>query len=281
MDAFDISNASTIASGSESESESENMESMLNAPMADAMDYLTAPEIPQSNLCDDSESESESAPEPDAPPVQARPTKAQKAPKRHVAAPRETIVRRGKQMPAPKRAVPGLVHQQLKKRTKAAPPTREELRALGIRKPHRFRPGTVAIREIAKQQRGGVVDRKNLCIPQLPLQRFVREIMHNMTDKVDRWQAEALVALQEAAEAELVEIFQDAQNIAAKEKRVQLKPEDMRAAISFCPDRKKRYCGHDKLYPLVLPFSNDKKDVVFHGIQVVGVKYVPPGKVPN
>jgi histone H3 len=41
----------------------------------------------------------------------------------------------------------------------------------GVKKPHRFRPGTVALREIRKYQKS-----TDLLIRKLPFQRLVREI---------------------------------------------------------------------------------------------------------
>merc|ERR1712096_465123 len=43
----------------------------------------------------------------------------------------------------------------------------------GVKKPHRFRPGTVALREIRKYQKS-----TDLLIRKLPFQRLVRDIAH-------------------------------------------------------------------------------------------------------
>ncbi len=69
----------------------------------------------------------------------------------------------------------------------------------------RYRPGTVALREIRFYQRS-----TELLIRKLPFARLVREIQTQYSNKEFRWQAEALLALQEAAEAHLVRIFEDA-----------------------------------------------------------------------
>jgi histone H3/H4 len=69
----------------------------------------------------------------------------------------------------------------------------------------RYRPGTVALREIRYYQRS-----TELLIRKLPFARLVREIQTQYSTKEYRWQAEALLALQEAAEAHLVRIFEDA-----------------------------------------------------------------------
>ena len=72
----------------------------------------------------------------------------------------------------------------------------------GIKKPHRYRPGTVALREIRKYQKT-----TELLIRKLPFQRLVREIAQEY--KADlRFQSAAIGALQEASEAYLVSLFE-------------------------------------------------------------------------
>tara|TARA_Y100000817_G_scaffold312554_1_gene306719 strand:- start:346 stop:756 length:411 start_codon:yes stop_codon:yes gene_type:complete len=91
----------------------------------------------------------------------------------------------------------------------------------GLRKPHRYRPGTVALREIRKYQKS-----TELLIRKLPFQRLVREIAQDfMTDR--RFQSSAVCALQEAAEAYLVGLFQDTNLCAIHGKRVTIMPKDM------------------------------------------------------
>ena len=63
----------------------------------------------------------------------------------------------------------------------------------------RFRPGTRALLEIRALQRTS-----NLLIRHLPFQRLVRELCAEYTTGPFRWTAEALLALQEAAEDTLV-----------------------------------------------------------------------------
>jgi histone H3 len=74
----------------------------------------------------------------------------------------------------------------------------------GVKKPHRFRPGTVALREIRKYQKG-----TELLLRKLPFQRLVREIAQDYRSDL-RFQSLALLALQEATEAFLVGLFEDA-----------------------------------------------------------------------
>ena len=94
----------------------------------------------------------------------------------------------------------------------------------GIKKPHRFRPGIVALRQIRKYQKS-----TELLIRKLPFQRLVREIAQDY--KCDlRFQTTALMALQEAAEAYLVGLMEDTNLCAIHAKRVTIMPRDMQLA---------------------------------------------------
>ncbi len=94
----------------------------------------------------------------------------------------------------------------------------------GIKKPHRFRPGTVALREIRKYQKS-----TDLLIRKLPFQRLVREIAHEFKAEL-RFQSSAVLALQEAAEAYLVGLFEDVNLCAIHAKRVTIMTKDMHLA---------------------------------------------------
>jgi histone H3 len=94
----------------------------------------------------------------------------------------------------------------------------------GVKKPHRYRPGTVALREIRKFQKS-----TDTLIKKLPFQRLVREIATDF--KCDlRFQSAAVGALQEAAEAYLVHLFEDTNLCAIHAKRVTIMPKDMQLA---------------------------------------------------
>jgi histone H3 len=84
----------------------------------------------------------------------------------------------------------------------------------GVKKPHRYRPGTVALREIRKYQKS-----TELLIRRLPFQRLVREIAADFQNDL-RFQSVAILALQEAAEAYLVSLFEDTNLCALHAKRV-------------------------------------------------------------
>jgi histone H3 len=94
----------------------------------------------------------------------------------------------------------------------------------GVRKPHRFRPGTVALREIRKYQKS-----TELLIRKMPFQRLVREIADGFKGDL-RFQSTAVVALQEAAENYLVGLFEDTNLCAIHGKRVTILPRDMQLA---------------------------------------------------
>ena len=94
----------------------------------------------------------------------------------------------------------------------------------GVRKPHRYRPGTVALREIRKYQKSS-----ELLIRKLPFQRLVREIAQDF--KYDlRFQSTAILALQEASEDYLVGLFEDTNLCAIHAKRVTIMQKDMQLA---------------------------------------------------
>jgi histone H3 len=94
----------------------------------------------------------------------------------------------------------------------------------GAKKPRRYRPGTVALREIRRYQKS-----TRLLIRKLPFQRLVREIVQEVERTHDdkRIQSTALMALQEASEAYLVGLFEDTNMCAIHAKRVTIMPKDL------------------------------------------------------
>ncbi|XP_038673403.1 histone H3-like centromeric protein A [Scyliorhinus canicula] len=90
----------------------------------------------------------------------------------------------------------------------------------------RFRPGTRALMEIRKYQKS-----TDLLVRKLPFSRLVREVATRFTRGIHfRWQANALLALQEASEAFLVLLLEDAYLCSLHAKRVTLFPKDMQLA---------------------------------------------------
>nr|XP_039318591.1 uncharacterized protein LOC101028819 [Saimiri boliviensis boliviensis] len=94
----------------------------------------------------------------------------------------------------------------------------------GVKKPHRYRPGTVALREIRRYQKS-----TELLIRKLPFQRLVREIAQDFKTDL-RFQSSAVMALQEACEAYLVGLFEDTNLCAIHAKRVTIMPKDIQLA---------------------------------------------------
>ena len=101
----------------------------------------------------------------------------------------------------------------------------------GVRKPHRYRPGTVALKEIRRYQKS-----TELLIRKLPFQRLVREIASDskvilspLCGKM-RFQSLAIKALQEASEAYLVGLFEDTNLCGIHAKRVTIMPKDIQLA---------------------------------------------------
>lgn len=97
----------------------------------------------------------------------------------------------------------------------------------GVKRVTRYRPGTVALKEIRKYQKS-----TELLIRKLPFQRLVREITQNIRGRHNdlRYQSTAMLALQEAAEAYLIGLFEDANLCAIHAKRVTIMPRDIQLA---------------------------------------------------
>ncbi|KAI1213407.1 histone-fold-containing protein [Annulohypoxylon truncatum] len=91
----------------------------------------------------------------------------------------------------------------------------------------RYRPGTVALREIRRLQNS-----TDLLLRKMPFARLVREIALTMrpADEGMRWQSQALLALQESAEAFLVHLFEDTNLCAIHAKRVTIMQKDIQLA---------------------------------------------------
>jgi histone H3 len=107
------------------------------------------------------------------------------------------------------------VKQAARKSTGGGAPPRHHLatkaaraavqKAIAMRKPHRWHPGTVAAREIHKFQKS-----TDLLIRKTPFQRVVREIIQQVSrNSYLRMQSTVILALQEVAEYFTVDVFND------------------------------------------------------------------------
>ena len=111
--------------------------------------------------------------------------------------------------------------------TKAAHKKGRALRAGGVKKPHRYQPGTIALREIRRYQKS-----TETLIRKLPFQHIVREITVIVLDKKDtRFQSTAMLALQEASEAYLISLFEDTNLACMHTGRVRIMQKDMQLAL--------------------------------------------------
>nr|XP_019775619.2 histone H3-like centromeric protein CSE4 [Tursiops truncatus] len=120
----------------------------------------------------------------------------------------------------------------------------------GVKKPHRYRPGTVALREIRRYQKS-----TELLIRKLPFQRLVREIAQDFKTDL-RFQSSAVMALQEASEAYLVGLFEDTNLCAIHAKRVTIMPKDIQLA--------RRIRGEREILSKSLLFYFDFRKMVIH-----------------
>ena len=82
----------------------------------------------------------------------------------------------------------------------------------------------MALRDIRRYQKS-----TDLLIRKLPFQRLVREIAAGVSKDL-RFQSSAILALQEAAEAYLVGLMEDANMCAMHARRVTIRPKDMQLA---------------------------------------------------
>ena len=101
----------------------------------------------------------------------------------------------------------------------------------GTKKPHRYRPGTVALREIRRYQKS-----TDLLIRKLPFSRLVCEIAQDFKHDL-RFQSTSILALQEASEVYLVHLAEDANLCAICGKRVTIMPKNIQLARSIRGER--------------------------------------------
>ena len=103
----------------------------------------------------------------------------------------------------------------------------------GVKKPHRYCPGTVALRKICCYQKS-----TDLLIRKVPFQRFAREVLQDLNKpgsyprfNATHFQATSLLAIQESVEAFSVGLFEDVNLCAIHARRVTIMPKDMQLAL--------------------------------------------------
>ena len=99
------------------------------------------------------------------------------------------------------------------------------------KKPHQYRLGTVALHEIRRFQKS-----TELLIRRLPFQRLVWEIAQDFKGRLN-FASGAILALQEAAEAYLIGLFEDTNLCAIYAKRITIMPKDIQLARHIREER--------------------------------------------
>eukprot|EP00741_Cyanophora_paradoxa_P014444 tig00020801_g13931.t1 len=101
----------------------------------------------------------------------------------------------------------------------------------GVKRPHRYRPGTVALREIRKYQKtfNPLISyaRFDRLVKELAQDEFKRRREAGFTCEDLRWQKEAIEALREAAEMHLIQTFEGANLMAIHRGRTTIQPKDI------------------------------------------------------
>ena len=118
----------------------------------------------------------------------------------------------------------GQARKNAAKATLAGQKNLGNLQTGGLKKPMRYRPGTVALREIRRYQKS-----TELLIRKLPFSRLVREIAQDFRTDL-RFQPQVMAALQEASEAYLVGLFEDTNLCGIHAKWVMIMPKDIQLA---------------------------------------------------
>ncbi|KXJ80265.1 hypothetical protein RP20_CCG025877 [Aedes albopictus] len=123
---------------------------------------------------------------------------------------------------------PAAASRQTRRRSSSAPARRSSrAQAPEPRAASAFR-GTKALAEIRHLQRT-----TDMLIPKLPFARVIREVMLDYSGRNLRITAEALMAVQEAAEIYLVMLFEDCEKLALHRQRVTITKRDMDLAVYF------------------------------------------------
>lgn len=106
-------------------------------------------------------------------------------------------------------------------------PGSTEVATAVAKRPHRFHPGTVSLREIKRYQKSTA----NL-LQKLPFQRFIRETSSNHAPDM-RFQVDALAAIQEASESLLESVLRDANAVAIHSKRKTVEAQDVKLVVDL------------------------------------------------
>lgn len=108
----------------------------------------------------------------------------------------------------------------------------------GVRKPHRYRPGIVALREITRYQKS-----TEMLLRKGPFEKLVREIAQDIKPDI-RWTGTALEALQVASEDYMISVLEDTNDLAIHAGRQTIRPKDMQLAVKIRGDKLPRQHQH-------------------------------------
>lgn len=113
----------------------------------------------------------------------------------------------------------------------------------------RWRPGTVALRDIKRYQ-----GTTNMLLRRLPFQKLVREICQDWKSDT-KWAASALLALQEATEGFMIKLFESMNLVAIHGNRVTVLKKDFSLIVNhFRPDIKQHVA------PQIKDFKSEEVD---------------------
>ena len=118
------------------------------------------------------------------------------------------------------------------KKSVSAKKTKSAGAGSGSKKARRWRPGTVALREVRKLQKG-----TGLLVQKAPFQRLVRQLSQQHKQEL-RFQSSAILAIQEATEAFVVSVLADTNLCAIHAKRVTIQGKDLQLALRLRGDRR-------------------------------------------
>jgi histone H3 len=118
-------------------------------------------------------------------------------------------------------------------------PTKALPSRVAVKKPHRYRPGTVALREIRRYQKS-----TNPLIPKLPFSLLTRQILGSKETNMDKTAANSsnkptrvtstmLMATQDATESYITQYMEGANLAAIHAKRVTILPKDIKLVTNI------------------------------------------------
>ena len=105
----------------------------------------------------------------------------------------------------------------------------KSIRDQNVKAPHRFRPGTVALREIKKLQRVY----NHMVLAKSPFERVIREIFNDSSDESKKISKDVFTILQYYLESYLVEILHQSNLAAIHAGRVKVLPDDIDFTLSL------------------------------------------------